>query len=166
MISNNADAPALAAARDREIKTAHLSSRTHPAVEELDQAMLQALKMANVELVVLAGFMKKIGPETLAAYRGRIINIHPSLLPKYGGKGMFGLHVHQAVLEGSEKETGVSVHLVDTEYDEGAILAQERVAVRDDDDADSLSERVLKVEHRLYTEKIKKIIDGSIILPH
>ncbi len=165
VISNNADAPALATARDNHIATAHLSSRTHPQPEKLDRAMLQTLQQANVDLVVLAGFMKKIGPETLAIFHGRIINIHPSLLPKFGGQGMFGQNVHQAVLDSGEKETGVTVHMVDKEYDEGAILAQESVAVLDNDDAKSLSERVLKLEHQIYTETIQKIIDGSIILP-
>lgn len=165
VISNNADSQALQTAAARHIPTAHLSSRTHPDAERLDRAMLLALQDADVELVVLAGFMKKIGSHTLAAYKGRIINIHPSLLPAYGGKGMFGMHVHEAVLANHEQETGVTIHLVDDEYDQGAILAQQTVKVEADDDAASLAARVLKVEHRLYVETIQKIIDGSIILP-
>lgn len=165
VISNNADSLALNTARENNIATAHLSSRTHPDAEELDKAMLQALQEAGVELVVLAGFMKKIGPLTLKNYKGRIINIHPSLLPAYGGKGMFGIHVHEAVLENKEQQTGVTIHLVDGEYDQGAILARQTVPVKTDDDAPTLASRVLQVEHRLYVETIQKIIDGSIILP-
>lgn len=165
VISNNADSPALQTAQENHIATVHLSSRTYPDAIELDKAMLRALQDAEVELVVLAGFMKKIGPLTLKNYKGRIINIHPSLLPDYGGKGMFGIHVHEAVLENKEQQTGVTIHLVDGEYDQGAILAQQTVPVKKDDDASTLASRVLQVEHRLYVETIQKIIDGSIILP-
>ncbi|MEQ8288740.1 MAG: phosphoribosylglycinamide formyltransferase [Gammaproteobacteria bacterium] len=165
VISNNADSLALQTAQEKHIATVHLSSRTHPDARELDKAMLRALQDAEVELVVLAGFMKKIGPLTLKNYKGRIINIHPSLLPDYGGKGMFGIHVHEAVLENKEQQTGVTIHLVDGEYDQGAILAQQTVPVKKGDDASTLASRVLQVEHRLYVETIQKIIDGSIILP-
>lgn len=165
VISNNADSIALKTAQENNIATVHLSSRTHPDAEQLDKAMLRALQGAGVELVVLAGFMKKIGPLTLNCYKGRIINIHPSLLPDYGGKGMFGIHVHEAVLKNKERQTGVTIHLVDGEYDQGAILAQQTVPVKKDDDAPTLASRVLQVEHRLYVETIQKIIDGSIILP-
>ena len=165
VISNNVDAPALKFAREKSINSVHLSSRTHPDVDELDLAMLELLQNEGVDLVILAGFMKKIGPQTLNHFKGRIINIHPSLLPKYGGKGMFGLHVHQAVIDNHESETGVTIHLVDNEYDQGAILAQETVKVEEIDDSESLAKKVLQVEHRLYKEIIQKIIDGSIILP-
>ncbi len=165
LISNNADSPALSFAKDQGINTAHMSSITHPNPAELDQAMLNKLKEARVELVILAGFMKKIGQHTLAAYQGRIINVHPSLLPKYGGQGMFGMRVHQAVIDNHETETGVTIHLVDGEYDQGAVLAQEIVKVEQNDDAATLAARVLAVEHRLYKETIQKILEDSIILP-
>ncbi len=165
VLSNNADSQALSTARDKQIQTLHLSSRTHPDTEKLDAAMLAALREADVELVVLAGFMKKIGPRVLAGYKGRIINIHPSLLPAYGGQGMFGIHVHEAVLDNNEKQTGVTIHLVDADYDQGDILAQQSVLVKQDDAPETLAARVLEVEHRLYTETIQKIIEGSIILP-
>ncbi len=165
LISNNADSPALSFAKDQGINTAHMSSITHPNPAELDQAMLNKLKEARVELVILAGFMKKIGQHTLAAYQGRIINVHPSLLPKYGGQGMFGMRVHEAVIDNHETETGVTIHLVDGEYDQGAVLAQEIVKVEQNDDAATLAARVLAVEHCLYKETIQKILEGSIILP-
>ena len=165
VISNNAEAPALVIARARGISTACLGSRIPPDPEMLDSVMLKTLSSSNVDLVLLAGYMKKIGPRTLAAYKGRIINIHPSLLPRFGGKGMYGMNVHEAVIANGEKETGVTIHLVDAEYDKGAILAQEAIAVKPDDTAESIAARVLQIEHVLYTETIQKIIDGSIILP-
>ena len=165
VISNNADSPALVTAKEKGIKTVHLSSRTHPNPGELDEAMLNALSSNHVDLVLLAGFMKKIGPKTLVAYKGRMLNIHPSLLPNYGGQGMYGMRVHEAVIANREKETGVTIHLVDGEYDEGAILAQRPVTVEVGDTAESIAAKVLKVEHVLYAETIQKIIDGSIILP-
>jgi phosphoribosylglycinamide formyltransferase-1 len=165
VISNNAGSLALELAKEKNIDTAHLSSRTHPDADALDVAMKEILERYKIDYVLLAGFMKKIGPKTLMAYKGRMINIHPSLLPKFGGQGMFGLNVHKAVIEAREKETGVTIHLVDGEYDKGAILAQRSVEVVPEDTAESLAAKVLKVEHILFAETIHKIIDGSIILP-
>lgn len=165
VISNNKDSLALELAREKDIQTAHLSSNTHPDPGSLDAAITDALLDQKVDLVVLAGFMKKIGPKMLAAYKGKIINIHPSLLPKYGGQGMFGMNVHRAVIEAGDNESGVTVHLVNGEYDEGDILAQQAVAVTTDDTPESLAAKVLQVEHVLFAETIQKIIDGSIILP-
>ena len=165
VISNNKDADALQIANSRNIDTAHLSSRTHPDPGDLDKAMNATLCHHQVDYVLLAGFMKKIGPETIAQFKGKIINIHPALLPKHGGQGMYGLHVHESVIASKDKETGVTIHLVDGEYDEGAILAQESIPISSSDSATELAARVLKLEHRLYAETIQKIIDGSIILP-
>jgi phosphoribosylglycinamide formyltransferase-1 len=108
--------------------------------------------------------MKQIGPQTLAAYRGRILNIHPALLPKFGGRGMYGKRVHQAVLNAGERVTGVTIHVVDDLYDHGRILAQSEVPVREGDTADSLAERVLQEEHRLYPETLRRIAAGEIVL--
>ncbi len=165
VISNNADSMALETARTAGINTAHLSRQQFSDEAELDQAMLHAIEEANVNYVLLAGFMKKIGPRVLAAYKGRIINIHPSLLPSFGGKGMFGLNVHKAVIKAGETQTGVTIHLVDEEYDQGQILAQRTVEVKTDDTPESLAARVLIEEHQIFAETIQKIIDGSIILP-
>ncbi len=165
VISNNRDSQALVIAKEKGIDTVHLSSATHPHADELDTEMKTMLEKHNIDYVLLAGFMKKIGPRALSAYKGRIINIHPSLLPKFGGQGMFGMNVHQAVIDAGEQETGVTIHLVDTEYDKGAILAQRKESVNPDDTAETLAAKVLKVEHILFAETIQKIIDGSIILP-
>ncbi len=165
VVSNNVDSFALVSAKEKGIDVAYLSSRTHSDADALDVAMRESFEEHEIDYVLLAGFMKKIGPKTLSAYKGRMINIHPSLLPKFGGKGMFGLNVHKAVIEADEKETGVTIHLVNDEYDEGAILAQQKVEVVEGDTAESLAAKVLKVEHVLFAETIQKIIDGSIILP-
>ena len=165
VISNNKDSLALISAQDKNINTAHIGSSTYPDPDALDKAMTDALNKHNIDLVLLAGFMKKIGPRVLSSYKGRIINIHPSLLPKFGGKGMFGINVHSAVLAAGEKESGVTIHLVDGEYDEGAILAQQTVSIAPGETSESLAAKVLKVEHVLFAETIQKIVDGSIILP-
>jgi phosphoribosylglycinamide formyltransferase 1 len=165
VISNNANSLALVLAQEKNISTAHLSSQVYPESNDLDEAMKTLLDSYNIDLVLLAGFMKKIGSQTLAAYKGKIINIHPSLLPKFGGQGMYGLNVHKAVIDSGEKETGVTIHMVDGEYDKGVILAQRSVAIESDDTPESLAAKVLKVEHVLFAETIQKIIDGSIILP-
>ena len=129
VISNNKDSLALVSAQEKNIKTAHIGSSNYPDPDALDMAMTDALNKHHIDLVLLAGYMKKIGPKVLSSYRGRIINIHPSLLPKFGGKGMFGINVHRAVLAAGEKESGVTIHLVDGEYDQGAILAQQTVSI-------------------------------------
>ncbi|MGH8120249.1 MAG: phosphoribosylglycinamide formyltransferase [Gammaproteobacteria bacterium] len=165
VISNNTDSGALALARDAALPAYHLSSKTHPDPKILDRTITAILQKHEVDLVVLAGYMKKLGPITLRAYRNRILNIHPSLLPNHGGQGMYGMAVHEAVLRAGEKETGATVHLVDGEYDTGRILAQRRVPVRRDDTAAALAARVLETEHELYVEVLRGIIDGEIKLP-
>lgn len=136
VISNNSGAEALIRANREGIPYYHLSRRTQPDPEQLDTEILLTLQRHNTELVILAGYMCKLGPKTLAQYKGRILNIHPSLLPKYGGVGMYGNRVHEAVLTAGEEETGVTIHMVDEEYDHGAIVAQCLVPVMADDTND------------------------------
>lgn len=164
VISNNSDSKALQRARDEGIPCYHLSQKTHSNPNELDQTILEVLTIHHTDLVILAGYMKKIGKLILDAFQGRILNIHPALLPKFGGKGMYGGRVHEAVLAAGEKESGVTVHLVDEHYDHGPTLTQKKVPVLEDDTADSLAERVLKEEHKIYAETIGKIISGEIKL--
>jgi phosphoribosylglycinamide formyltransferase 1 len=164
VISNNADARALVRAEREGISHYHLSSATHPSAEDLDRAILDALSRRGVTIVILAGYMKKIGPRVLERFRSRILNIHPALLPKYGGKGMYGRNVHEAVLKAGEKETGVTVHLVDGEYDTGRIVSQCRVPVLPGDTVDTLAGRVLETEHRFFVETLRKIGKGEIRL--
>ena len=164
VISNNSESTTLERAKREGIPGYHLSRKTHPHPDELDKAILDTLETYEVDLVILVGYMKKLGTGVLSRYRGRVLNIHPALLPKFGGQGFYGENVHQAVLAAGEKVTGVTIHVVDEEYDHGPIVAQSEVAVLEDDTADSLSERVLKREHEFFVETLQKISLGEIDL--
>jgi phosphoribosylglycinamide formyltransferase-1 len=143
VLSSRPDAPALEHALARRIPSVVLRDPTESA------EWLEALERHAVDLVVLAGYVKLVPSEVIARYRGRIINVHPALLPSFGGKGMYGRRVHEAVLASGARESGATVHLVDEVYDRGAILGQARVPVLPGDDPDRLAARVLEVEHRL-----------------
>lgn len=156
-ISNNSSSPALTTARDAGLNTLHLSSRRYPDPAQLDQAMLAALRDAGADVVVLSGYMKALGPSVLAAYAGRLVNVHPSLLPRYGGRGMYGDRVHEAVLAAGEPESGATVHLVEEGIDEGPVLAQQRVPVLPDDSLDSLRARVMAVEGQLLVSALRDL---------
>jgi formyltetrahydrofolate-dependent phosphoribosylglycinamide formyltransferase len=143
VVSDRAKAAGLAHARSRKIPAMVLPDPADAA------AWLQLLREYEIDLLVLAGYLRLVPAPVVAAYRGRIINTHPSLLPAFGGKGMYGERVHQAVLESGARETGVTIHLVDEGYDRGTVLAQSRVPVLRDDTAERLAARVLEVEHRL-----------------
>jgi len=160
-ISNNSQSEALARAKRAGIETLHISSLTHPSDSAQDKAIQLALSTAEVDLVVTAGYMKKLGPETLATYKQRIINIHPSLLPNYGGQGMYGSKVHEAVLNNGDTETGLTVHFVDSEYDTGAILSQRSVPVLADDTAITLASRVLAEEHSLLVQTLIGLVEDD-----
>lgn len=142
--ANRAGAGALEKARAAGIATAVIAD---PAD---GPALLHLLESHRVELIALAGYLKLVPSEVTARWRGRIVNIHPALLPKFGGAGMYGRRVHEAVLAAGEPESGATVHHVDDAFDRGAIIAQERVPVEPGDTADSLAARVLAAEHRLY----------------
>ncbi len=164
VISNNVSSGALERAKSEGIPAFHISSNTIAEGVDLDQAITDCLLRHDVDLVVLAGYMKKIGAKIISAFHKRIINIHPALLPKYGGLGMYGNHIHEAVLAAGDAETGVTIHVVDEGYDTGSILAQRKIPVRIDDNAESLAKRVLSVEHEIYVETIGKIVMGKISL--
>ncbi|HEX2149857.1 MAG TPA: phosphoribosylglycinamide formyltransferase [Actinomycetota bacterium] len=164
VVSNNAGSMAATRAANEGIRFHHLSGVTHPAFEDLDAAIGRALVDAGVDLVVLAGYMKKVGPQTIGRFPSRIVNIHPALLPKFGGVGMYGMHVHRAVLEAGDSVTGVTVHLVDQEYDRGPIVAQCEVKVMDDDNVEALAARVLEREHAFYVETLCRIVSGELDL--
>lgn len=143
VLSNRPEAGGLDVARARGIPTAVLHDSTDAA------AWLDALERARAELLVLAGYLKLVPPAVVARWRGRIINVHPALLPAFGGPGMYGRRVHEAVLRSGATESGASVHLVDEVYDRGQVLAQERVPVLPGDTPETLAARILAVEHRL-----------------
>jgi len=164
VISNNSDSGALERARREKIPAWHLSSVSHRDPVGLDRAICNVLQRYDVDLVCLVGYMKQLGQGTLRAFRGRVLNIHPALLPKFGGKGFYGQAVHEAVLAAGETESGPTVHLVDEEYDQGPILAQRRVEVRADDTPDTLAARVLEQEHLLYPDTLQQIATGELRL--
>jgi phosphoribosylglycinamide formyltransferase 1 len=143
VLSNRGDAPALERAAGQGIATVTL--RNHADGRE----WLRALERHGVELVVLAGYLKLVPVEVIERYRGRILNVHPALLPAFGGRGMYGRRVHEAVLASGARESGATVHLVDEVYDRGAILGRARVPVLAGDDPETLAARVLEAEHRL-----------------
>ena len=158
LISNNVDAAVLTWGKEKGILTRHISSNTHPDANERDIEICSFLQEHNIDWVVLAGYMKKVGEKTLTEFAGRIVNIHPSLLPKYGGQGMYGMHVHEAVLAAGEIESGVTIHHVTSDYDEGSIILQESVPVLPDDTPETLAASVLQLEHRLYTKALEQLM--------
>jgi phosphoribosylglycinamide formyltransferase-1 len=164
LISNNSDAYALERAKNLGVKPVHISSAQYDTAEEFQAALLNLLKEHEIDLVVLAGYMRMIPKVMIEKYRNRILNIHPALLPKYGGKGMYGMNVHRAVHEAGEKESGATVHLVNEKYDEGRILKQEKVAIEPTDSPEDIAKKVLEVEHRIYAQTIKEIVEGSLEL--
>jgi len=159
VLSNRADAPALERAREWGVKGVSLANPRDGA------GWLRHLHSEQVELVVLAGYLKLVPAEVIAAYRDRMVNIHPALLPAFGGPGMYGHHVHEAVLRSGVGFSGATVHLVDEEYDRGAILAQARVPVLPGDTPDSLAARVLKAEHLLLPAVVLKAAEAGRPVP-
>ena len=164
VIGNNSRAFALERARAAGIPTYHLSGQTHPDPAALAAAMAETMARHGAEMIALAGYMKRLGPITLERWRGRIINIHPSLLPKFGGRGMYGERVHTAVLAAGERETGVTVHLVTEEYDQGPMIAQVTISVEPGDTPETLGARVLPQEHALYVATLARIASGDLVL--
>ena len=153
--SDRADAPALERARRRGVETAVMNAGEAGG-------MLAVLERAEVDWIVLAGYLKRVPAEVVRRYRNRILNIHPALLPAHGGKGMYGERVHAAVLKAGEKVSGASVHLVDEQYDRGPVVAREEVSVEPGDTPASLAARVLEVEHRLLPAVVIAAAEGRI----
>ena len=149
--SNRADSPALIRAATASIDIAHFNAADDGS------ELLALLQKFRIDLVVLAGYLKRIQPKVIREYAGRIVNIHPALLPAFGGEGMYGARVHEAVIASGARETGVTVHIVDDEYDRGPIVAQWRVPVNQSDTAESLAARVLNVEHVIYPRAVEMV---------
>jgi phosphoribosylglycinamide formyltransferase-1 len=156
LVTDRADAGAVARARAADVEVAVVAS-TGREPTALARELLDALEEHRVDLVLLAGYLKLVPREVVERYGGRILNIHPALLPKFGGKGMYGMNVHRAVLEAEEKESGATVHLVDEEYDRGEIVQQRRVPVLPGDTPEALAARVLAVEHQLYPAAVDQV---------
>ncbi|HVX42726.1 MAG TPA: phosphoribosylglycinamide formyltransferase [Mycobacteriales bacterium] len=161
LIGNNSRSEVFARARRLDVVTRHLSGRTHPDPAALDTAILDTVTAAEATHIVLAGYLKKLGPRTLAAYTGRILNTHPALLPEFGGQGMYGRHVHEAVLRSGAATTGATVHHVEAEYDTGPAIARTTIAVLPDDTADRLAERVQRAERELLVRTLADIAERT-----
>ncbi len=162
VISNKADAPGLQYAKEQGLPALSIRRKDFPDNQALDQAVLDHLKTHQIDVVVLAGYNRIISPVLLQAYPQRILNIHPSLLPAYGGPGMVGHKVHEAVLSNQEQHSGCTVHIVTDVVDGGPILAQATVPVLPNDTPESLAERVLLQEHQLYPQTIQAFIQRLV----
>lgn len=161
VISNKSDAPALSFAKDKSILTFVVSSNNnHEAISFFE--LSQKLTELGIDLIVLAGFLKKIPDDFVELFENKIINIHPALLPSFGGKGMYGLNVHKAVFDSSAKVSGATVHFVNQNYDEGKIIAQKCVDISDVKTPEEIADRVLNIEHLLLPEVIQFFAEGKV----
>jgi len=156
VVSPSESSPALGTARELGLPTAVVDVASPDAGSRL----AEAFRSTGCTLVCLAGYMRLLPREVLDAFPGRVLNIHPALLPKFGGKGMYGMRVHEAVLRSGETESGCTVHLVNERYDEGPIVVQLRCPVLPGDTPETLAARVLELEHRAYPEAVRKILAG------
>lgn len=163
MVSNNKGAAALAFATEHGVQALCIPTQADAAAA--DTRLCEALEAAGVELVVLSGYLRRLGPRTLARYAGKVLNIHPGPLPAFGGEGMYGRRVHEAVIAAGASESGVAIHIVDEEYDRGPIVAQRAVPVQPGDTAETLEARVTAVEPGFYVETLQGIASGELKLP-
>jgi len=160
--SNKGEAYGLVRGQERGIPTAVFEAKDFPSKKERDQKLLEALKTHNVELVVLAGYLDKIPNFLIEAYPNKIINIHPSLLPCFGGKGYYGERVHRGVYERGMKVTGATVHFVSEETDGGPIILQKSLPIKFEDGVSDIQQKVLAVEHEILPEAIQLLAEGRV----
>ncbi len=165
VIANNAGAPALAQARAAGVAALHLSQSKLGPEGDVDRAIADALAQAGVDLVVLSGYLRKLGPKTLARFRGRILNIHPGPLPTYGGQGFYGMRVHEAVIAAGERASAICIHVVDDEYDHGPVVARREVPVEPGDTPALLAARVQAQEPEFFVETLRALAAGALTLP-
>jgi phosphoribosylglycinamide formyltransferase-1 len=157
LVSNNSNCGAMQYAQMYFIPTLHISGKTHPQAQDYNASLLETLEHCQVDMIALAGYMKKLPQEIIQQFPQRIVNIHPALLPKYGGKGMYGLHVHKAVCEAGDQESGSTIHYVTEEYDEGDIITQERLQLEQNETPETLAERVKHLEHSFYPQTLNNL---------
>lgn len=163
VFSNVADAKALERAENHRIESVAITSKGYSGSrEDYDQEVLRLCQAKKIDLICLAGYMRILTPVLIKPYLWKIMNIHPALLPKFGGEGMYGHHVHEAVIKAKEKESGATVHFVTEGVDAGPIIVQGHVKVFPQDNPQSLAEKVLKVEHLIYPEAVRLFCDGKI----
>jgi phosphoribosylglycinamide formyltransferase-1 len=163
MVSNMKAAPALDFARDAGVPALCIPTQSDP--EAADRRLAEALAAHGVELLVLSGYLRRLGPQTLGRYAGRILNIHPGPLPQFGGHGMYGRRVHEAVVAAGVAESGIVIHLVDEEYDRGPVIARQAVAVLPGDTPETLEARVTAAEPAFFVQTLQGIAEGALQLP-
>ncbi|HOI30803.1 MAG TPA: phosphoribosylglycinamide formyltransferase [Melioribacteraceae bacterium] len=161
VVSDKQDSAALGFAVDNKIQVYLVSEKIKEGFVDYN-FLLNEFKKTSIDLIVLAGFLKKIPDSFVDSFENRIINIHPALLPNYGGKGMYGLNVHKAVFENNETVSGATVHFVDKIYDNGKIISREKIDISDCKNPVEIAERVLKIEHELLPFVVEKFADGKI----
>lgn len=163
LASNNRSATALTWAQLAGVQTLCIPTAADP--QAADARLAAEMAAHGVELILLSGYLRRLGPRTLGRYAGRILNIHPGPLPEFGGEGMYGLHVHAAVLQAGAPESGICVHVVDEEYDHGPVLARRSVPVQRGDTPESLQRRVKALEPGFFVETLQRLAAGELTLP-
>lgn len=161
-LTNNPKAGVIDIARENEIQIKICSPKEYPDTHSFNEAILKALIESDIDYIILAGYLKMIGKQIVDRYSNKIINIHPALLPSFGGKGMYGHHVHDAVYDRGVKFSGATVHLVNNEYDAGPIVIQKVVSVADAISAEEIAERVLKIEHEIFPQAVKLLVEERL----
>jgi phosphoribosylglycinamide formyltransferase-1 len=162
LVSNNRNAAALGFAAEAGIPALCIPTQADP--EAADARLAAAMAQHGVELIVLSGYLRQLGPQTLARYAGRILNIHPGPLPAFGGHGMYGRRVHEAVIAAGVNESGICIHLVDEEYDRGPVIARRSVPVEPGDTAETLEVRVTALEPAFFAETLQRLSTGALLL--
>ena len=157
VFTNNASAKVIERAKNHQIPVEIFSKS-----ELLERNVLQKIQEIDPDLIVLAGFLLKFPENIIEKYPNKIINIHPALLPNYGGKGMYGMHIHRAIVNNKEKETGISIHYVNENYDEGGIIFQKNVALTEQDTPETVAEKIHELEQKYFPEIIQAVLEDSI----
>ncbi|WP_406844920.1 phosphoribosylglycinamide formyltransferase [Flavobacterium soyae] len=156
VFTNNASAKVIERAKNHQIPVEIFEKN-----ELLERNVLQKIQKIDPDLIVLAGFLLKFPENIIELYPNKIINIHPALLPKYGGKGMYGMHIHRAIVNNKEKETGISIHYVNENYDEGGIIFQANVALTEEDTPETVAEKIHELEQKHFPEIIHRLLDTN-----
>ena len=164
VFSNNPNCGAIKFAEENSIPIFIINAARYPNAHTRDEFLIETCLKAEIDLICLAGFMKMLPQNIVKQYEYRILNIHPGLLPEFGGKGFYGTRVHEAVINTGKRESGATVHFVDEIYDHGPIILQKKVEVMETDTPESLAERVLKLEHELFPEVVKAFCENKIIM--
>jgi phosphoribosylglycinamide formyltransferase-1 len=163
-ITNNPKAGVIETAESNGIPVKIISPKNFPDSQSFNDAILDALIEAKIDYIVLAGYLKMVGRQIVDRYNNKIINIHPALLPSFGGKGMYGHHVHDAVYARGVKLSGATVHLVNNEYDAGPIVIQKSVSIENVTSAEEIAERVLRIEHEIFPLAVKLLVEDRLVV--